>query len=149
MRPREQNLMYHSTFIDYPNNCRKLIVVALNESYQWLSQSFEESKGVTCGFRGFVNGYEISCLNDLIEASIEVNGSSIKIAFRGFVFIPEHASGSEMSFYNITYELSENGEKMYFDNPLGEPCEITEGEAINTSLDILTKIFKFCEERSL
>ena len=73
----------------------------------------------------------------------------VRISLKGFVFVLEHASGSEMSFYNIIYELSENGEKMYFDNPLGEPCEITEGEAINTFLDTLTKIFKFCEERSL
>jgi len=141
--------MYYSTFIDYPNNCRKLIVVALNESYQWLSQSFEESKGVTCGFRDLVNGCEISCLNDLVKASIEVNGSSVKIAFRGFVFIPEHSSGSEMSFFNIAYELSENGEKLYFDNPLGDPCETSEDEAINTFLDTLAKIFRLCEERGL
>jgi hypothetical protein len=48
-----------------------------------------------------------------------------------------------MSFFNIAYELSENGEKMYFDNPLGEPCETTEGEAINALLDTLVKIFNF------
>jgi hypothetical protein len=102
--------MCYSTFIDNPSNCYRLIVAALNESYQWLSQSFEESKNVACSFRGLDNGYEISCLNDLVKVSIEVNGSSVKIAFRGFVFIPEHSSGSEMSFSNIVYELSENGE---------------------------------------
>jgi hypothetical protein len=139
MRSREQTLMYYLTFIDNPSNCCQLVVAALNESYHWLSQSFEEPKNVTCSFRGLNDGYELSCLDGLVKTSIEVNGSSVKIAFRGFVFVPEHASGSEMSFYNITYELSENGEKMYFDNPLGEPCEITEGEAINTSLDTLTK----------
>jgi hypothetical protein len=59
-----------------------------------------------------------------------------------FVFIPEHTSGSEMSFLNIAYELSDKGEKLYFDNPLGEPCETSEDEAINTFLDTLVKIFK-------
>jgi len=73
----------------------------------------------------------------LVKTSIEIVGSSIKIAFRGFVFAPEHASGSEMGFFNIAYELSENGEKMYFDNPLGEPCETCEDEAINTFLEKL------------
>jgi hypothetical protein len=80
----------------------------------------------------------------LVKTSIEVNGSSIKIAFRGFVFAPEHASGSEMSLFNVVYELSEDGEKLYFDNPLGEPCETSEGEAINALLDTLVKIFKLC-----
>jgi hypothetical protein len=83
----------------------------------------------------------------LVKTSIEASGSGIKIAFRGFVFMPEHASGSEMSFFNIAYELSDKGEKLYFDNPLGEPCETSEGEAINALLDTLVKIFKLCEER--
>jgi hypothetical protein len=83
----------------------------------------------------------------LIKASIEIVGSNVKIVFRGFVFVPEHASGSEMSFFNIAYELSENDEKLYFDNPLGDPCETSEGEAINALLDTLAKIFKLCEER--
>jgi hypothetical protein len=74
-------------------------------------------------------------------------GMVLRISFRGFVFVPEHASGSEMSFFNIAYELSENGEKLYFDNPLGEPCETTEGEAINALLDTPAKIFMLCEER--
>jgi hypothetical protein len=55
-----------------------------------------------------------------------------------------------MSFFNIFYELSENGEKMYyFDNSLREPCETSEDEAINSFLDTLAKIFKLCEERGL
>jgi hypothetical protein len=83
----------------------------------------------------------------LVKTSIEVNGSNVKIIFKGFVFVPEHASGSEMSFFNIVYELGENGEKLYFDNPLGEPCETSEDEAINTLLNTLEKIFKLCEER--
>jgi hypothetical protein len=52
-----------------------------------------------------------------------------------------------MSFFNIVYELGENGEKLYFDNPLGEPCETSEDEAINTLLNTLEKIFRLCEER--
>jgi hypothetical protein len=83
----------------------------------------------------------------LVKTSIEVNGSNVKIIFKGFVFVPEHASGSEMSFFNIVYELGENGEKLYFDNPLGEPCETSEDEAINTLLNTLEKIFRLCEER--
>jgi hypothetical protein len=124
-----------------------LVKASLDECYYWLVQSFEESKSIACSFREHVNGYELSCLNDLVKASVEVRNNSVRISFRGFVFIPEHVSGSEMSFFNIFYELSENGEKMYFDNPLGEPCETTEGEAINTFLDTLAKIFKLCEER--
>jgi hypothetical protein len=76
MRSREQTLMYYSTFIDNPSNCCQLVVATLNESYHWLSQSFEEPKNVTCSFRGLNNGYELSCLNDLIKASVEVIGSS-------------------------------------------------------------------------
>jgi hypothetical protein len=67
----------------------------------------------------------------LVKASIEVNGSSIKISLRGFIFVPEHAFSSEMSFFNIAYELSENSEKLYFDNSLEDPCETGEDEAIN------------------
>jgi hypothetical protein len=70
----------------------------------------------------------------LIKASIEIVGSNVKIIFRGFVFVPEHASGSEMSFFNIAYELNDKGEKLYFDNPLGDPCETDSDEAINTLL---------------
>jgi hypothetical protein len=139
-------LKYYEVFVDNPNDCYKLVVAVVNECHYWLIQSFEESKNVTCSFRGLDNGYEISCLSDLVKASVEV-GSSIKISFRGFIFIPEHASGSEMSFFNIAYELSNKGEKLYFDNPLGDPCETSEDEAINTFLDTLTKIFKLCEER--
>ena len=144
MQSREQNLMYYSTFIDNPNNCCELAVVALAESYQWLTQSFEESKGVACSFRGLANGYELSWLNDLIKAFIEVSNNSVRIDFRGFVFVPEHASGSEMNLFNVVYEFSDKGEKLYFDNPLGEPCETSEGEAINALLDMLVKIFKLC-----
>jgi hypothetical protein len=147
MHPQEQNLLYYLTFIDNPNNRCELTVAALTESYQWLTQSFEESKSAACSFRGLSDGYEFSYLNDLVKASVEVNGGSIKIGFRGFVFVPEHASGSETSFFNIAYELSENGEKLYFDNPLGKPCETSEDEAINAFLDTLAKIFKLCEER--
>jgi hypothetical protein len=139
--------MYYSTFIDNPSNCCQLVVATLNESYYWLSQSFEEPKNVTCSFRGLANGYELSCLNGLVKAFIEVNESSAKIVFRGFVFVPEHASGSEMNLFNVVYELSDKGEKLYFDNPLGEPCETNEDEAINALLDTLAKIFKLCEER--
>jgi len=141
-------LEHYPTFIKNTEECRRLIVAALNENLHWLSQSFEESKSITCGFRDLVNGYELSCLNDLVKTSIEVNGSSIKIVFRGFIFVPEHASGSEMSLFSIIYELSDKGEKLYFDNPLGEPCETSKDEAINVFLDTLVKIFKFCEERS-
>jgi hypothetical protein len=140
-------LKYYATFIENPCKCSELIVATLNESYQWLVQSLEESKSITCGFRDLANGYELSCLNDLVKTSIEADGSSIKIGFRGFVFVPEHASGSEMSFFNIVYELSDKGEKLYFDNPLGDPCETSENEAINALLDTLAKIFKLCEER--
>ena len=76
-------------------------------------------------YRDVINGYEISCLNDLVKASIEVVGSSVRISFRGFVFVPEHVSGSEMNLFDVTYELNENDEKLYFDNPLGDPCEIS------------------------
>jgi hypothetical protein len=48
----------------------------------------------------------------LVEAFVEVNGSGIKIAFKGFVFVPEHTSGSEMSIFNAIYELSDKGEKL-------------------------------------
>jgi len=140
---REDVLKYYAAFIEHSGCCSTLVKASLDELYYWLIQSIGESKNFTCTFRNHANGHEFSCLNDLIKASIEVNGNSVKIVFRGFVFVPEHASGSEMSFYNIAYELSENGEKMYFDNPLGEPCETTEGEAINALLDTLVKIFNF------
>jgi hypothetical protein len=84
----------------------------------------------------------------LVKASIGIVGRGAKISFKGFVFVPEHASGSEMSLFNITYELSDKGEKLYFDNPLGDPCETGEDKAINALLDTLVKIFKLCEERS-
>jgi hypothetical protein len=54
-----------------------------------------------------------------------------------------------MNLLNIAYELSEKGEKMLFDNPLGEPCEASEDETISTFLDTLTKIFMLCEENGL
>jgi hypothetical protein len=144
----EEGLKYYEVFINEPNNCCRLIKASLSECYHWLSQSFEESKNIACSFRNLANGCELSCLYDLVKTSIEVNGSSVKIAFRGFVFVPEHASGSEMSLFSITYELSDKGEKLYFDNPLGDPCETGEDEAINALLDTLSKIFKLCEERS-
>jgi hypothetical protein len=140
-------LKYYEAFVDNPNDCCKLVVAAVNECHYWLSQSFEESKSITCGFREHVNGYEFSCLNDLIKASVEVRNNGVRISFRGFVFIPEHASGSEMSFFNIAYELSDKGEKLYFDNPLGEPCETREDEAINAFLDTLTKSLSFVRRR--
>jgi hypothetical protein len=141
-------LRYYEAFTDEPSNCCRLVVAALNESYQWLVQSFEESKSIACSFRELANGYELSCLNDLVKTSIEVRNNSVRIAFRGFIFVPEHASGSDMNLFNIVYELSEKGEKLYFDNPLGDSCEADEDEAINAFLDTLTKIFKLCEERS-
>jgi hypothetical protein len=144
---REGASRCHEAFVGEPDNCCELIVAALDESYHWLSQSFEESENVACGFRGLANGYELSCLSDSVKVSIEVDGSGVKIAFRGFVLIPEHASCPETIFFNIAYELSDKGEKLYFDNPLGEPCETSEGEAINAFLDTLAKIFKLCEER--
>jgi hypothetical protein len=144
----EMHMKYCEVFVNSPNNCCKLVVATLNECYYWLVQSFEESKGIACSFKELVNGYELSCLHELVKASIEIVESNVEIAFRGFVFVPEHASGSEMSLFSIVYELSEDSEKLYFDNPLGEPCETSENEAINTFLDILFKIFKLCEERS-
>jgi hypothetical protein len=145
----EDILKYYTTFIEYSNSCSILVKASLDELYYRLIQSIEESRNFTCGVRDLANGYEFSCLNDLIKASIEVNGNSIKIVFRGFIFVPEHASGSEMSMFNLVYELGEKSEKLYFDNPLGEPCETSEDEAINAFLDTLAKIFKLCEERSL
>ena len=144
----EEGLKYYEAFINEPNNCYRLIEASLSECYHWLVQSLKESKSVACSFRELVNGYELSCLSDLVKTSIKVNGSSIKIVFRGFIFVPEHASGSEMSLFNITYELSDKGEKLYFDNPLGDPCETGEDKAINALLDTQVKIFKLCEERS-
>jgi hypothetical protein len=111
-------LEYYEAFVYNPNNCCKLTVATLNESYRWLARSLEESNSFICSFRECVNGYEFSCLNDLVKVSVNVNNNGIRIDFRGFVFVPEHASGSEMSFFNIAYELSENGEKLYFYNPL-------------------------------
>jgi hypothetical protein len=78
MHSQEQNLLYYLTFIDNPNNRCELTVAALAESYQWLTQSFEESKSAACSFRELSNGYEFSCLNDLVKTSVEVNGGSIK-----------------------------------------------------------------------
>jgi hypothetical protein len=143
----EEGLKYYEAFINEPNNCCRLIEASLSECYHWLSQSFEEFKDITCSFRNLINGYELSYLNDLVKAFIEVRDNSVRIDFRGFVFVPEHASGSEMNLFNIVYEFSNKGEKLYFDNPLGEPCETSEGEAINALLDTLAKIFKLCEER--
>jgi hypothetical protein len=144
----ENVLKYYKTFIEYPSNCSTLVKTSLDELYYWLTQSFEEPRNFTCTFRDLDNGYEFSCLSDLIKTSVEVDGSGVKIGFRGFIFMPEHASGSELGFFNIAYELSDKGEKLYFDNPLGDPCETSEDEAINAFLDTLIKIFKLCEERS-
>jgi hypothetical protein len=52
-----------------------------------------------------------------------------------------------MSFFSIIYELSEDSERLYFDNSLGEPCETSEDEAINAFLDTLMKIFDLCVKR--
>jgi hypothetical protein len=145
---REDVLKYYVTFVEHSGCCSTLVKASLDELYYWLTQSIGESKNSTCTFRNHANGHEFSCLNDLIKASIEVDESNVKIIFKGFVFVPEHASGSEMSLFNITYELSDKGEKLYFDNPLGDPCETGEDEAINALLDTLSKIFKLCEERS-
>jgi len=145
---RKDVLKYYVTFVEHSGCCSTLVKASLDELYYWLTQSIGESKNSTCTFRNHANGHEFSCLNDLIKAFIEVSNNSIRIDFRGFVFVLEHASGSEMSFFNIAYELGENGERLYFDNPLGDPCEADEDEAINAFLDTLTKIFKLCEERS-
>jgi hypothetical protein len=128
-------------------NTIKTVVATLNKYYYWFSQSFEESKNDSCNFRKLANVYELSCLNDLVKTSIEVRNNSVRIVFRAFVFVPEHASGSEMSFFSIIYELSEDSERLYFDNPLGEPCETSEDEAINAFLDTLMKIFDLCVKR--
>jgi len=66
----------------------------------------------------------------------------LRLLFRGFIFVPEHISGSEMSFFNLVYELSDKGEKLYFDNPLGDPCETSENEAINTFLEEVLGVIK-------
>jgi hypothetical protein len=143
----EDALKYYAALIEHSSCCSTLVKASLDELYYWLIQSIEESKNSTCTFRNHANGHEFSCLNDLIKAFTEVSNNSVRIAFRGFVFVPEHVSGSEMSMFSIVYELSENGEKLYFDNPLGEPCETSEDEAINTLLNTLEKIFRLCEER--
>ena len=143
----EDVLKYYVTFVEHSGCCSTLVKASLDELYYWLIQSIEESKDITCSFRNLINGYELSYLNDLVKAFIEVRDNSVRIDFRGFVFVPEHASGSEMNLFNIVYEFSNKGEKLYFDNPLGEPCETSEGEAINALLDTLAKIFKLCEER--
>ena len=145
---REDVLKYYVTFVEHSGCCSTLVKASLDELYYWLIQSIGESKNSTCTFRDHASGHEFSCLNDLIKAFTKVSNNSVRIAFRGFVFVPEHASGSEMSLFNIAYELSENGEKLYFDNPLGEPCETSEDEAINTLLNTLEKIFRLCEEGS-
>jgi len=46
--------------------------------------------------------------------------------------VPEHAFGSEMNIFNIVYELDE---KLFLDNPLGDPCETNKDEAISTFLE--------------
>jgi hypothetical protein len=137
---------YYEFYVNNFHEYNKTVVATLNEYYYWFSQSFEESKNNTCNFRKLADDYELSCLGDLVKASVEVRSDSVRIAFRGFVFVPEHASGSEMSFFSIIYELSDKGEKLYFDNPLGDPCETSEVEAINALLDTLVKIFRLCEE---
>jgi hypothetical protein len=137
----EESLKYYEAFINEPNNCYRLIEASLSECYHWLVQSLKESKNVTCSFRYLVNGYEISCLYDLVKASVEVSSNGVRIDFRGFVFVPEHASGSEMSFFNIAYELSDKGEELYFDNSLGDPCETSENEVINTFLDMSRHLY--------
>jgi hypothetical protein len=105
---REDVLKYYTTFIEHSGCCSTLVKASLDELYYWLIQSIGESKNFTCTFKNHANGHEFSCLNDLIKAFIEVSNNSIRIDFRGFVFVPDHASGSEMSFFNIAYELSEN-----------------------------------------
>jgi hypothetical protein len=62
--------------------------------------------------------------------------------------VSEYTSGSEMSFFNVVYALSEKGEKLLFDNPFGEPCETSEDEAINVLLNMLVKIFNFVKKGS-
>jgi hypothetical protein len=42
-------------------------------------------------------------------------------------FISEHVSSYETGMFNLIYELGENGEKLYSDNPLEDPYE-TGGE---------------------
>jgi hypothetical protein len=79
----DEGLKYYEAFIDEPNNCYRLIEASLSECYHWLSQSFEESKSIACSFRDLINGYEISCLSDLVKASIEVREGNVEISFRG------------------------------------------------------------------
>jgi hypothetical protein len=73
---RGETLKYYATFIENSCKCFELIVVTLNESYQWLIQSFEESKSVTCSLRGFADSYGLSYLNDLVKAFIGVSNAS-------------------------------------------------------------------------
>jgi hypothetical protein len=68
-----------------------------------------------------------SCLNELAKASVEVSNNGVRTYFRGFVFVPEHVSSYETGMFNLIYELGENGEKLYSDNPLEDPYE-TGGE---------------------
>jgi len=49
---------------------------------------------------------------------------------------------NDTTFINFQYILSENGEKLYFDNPLGDPCETSENEAINTFLEKVLGVIK-------
>jgi hypothetical protein len=53
-----------------------------------------------------------------------------------------------VSTFDAVYELSDKGEKLYFDNSLGEPCEISGNEAINALPDTPDKNFMLCKERS-
>ena len=53
-------LEHYEVFVDNSNNCYKLAVATLNESYRWLAQSFEESKSFTCSFKEHVNGCELN-----------------------------------------------------------------------------------------
>jgi hypothetical protein len=43
-------LKYYEAFIDEPNNCCNLIKLALAECYQWIIQSFGDSKSFTCSY---------------------------------------------------------------------------------------------------
>jgi len=57
-----------------------------------------------------------------------------------------------LRIFDKYYEELENGfivfkKELAKDNPLGDPCEACEDEAINTFLDALAKIFRLCEER--
>jgi hypothetical protein len=105
-----------------------------------LLKALKSLRALPVALRSMLMVVSLTTLNDLVKTFIEVNGSSIKITFRGFVFVPEHAFGSEMNMFNVVYELSGESEKLYFDNLLREPCETSEGEVINAFLETRSQV---------